>query len=239
MAKKRSRILRWSKIIVLISGTIFLFLIILAFTTAPYWAYYHLGNSNSHIEKSPKVIVLLSGGGIPSENGLLRAYYTSRLALQYPGSHILIIMPGDTVNPQSAPQLMKKELILRGAPVGEITIQTQGHNTRGQALFMAEHATAKTLSDPITLVTAPEHMKRAVLVFRKCGFTQVSGLPTFENALDEDLSFNDNDLKGNTLVPPIGNNLQVRYQFWNHLKYEIIVTREYFALLYYKVRGWI
>jgi hypothetical protein len=82
-------------------------------------------------------------------------------------------------------------------------------------------------------------MKRAVLAFRKCGYTNVSGLPTFEYSLDADLTFRDSDLKGNKIAPPIGNNLQVRYQFWNHLKYEILVIREYFGLGYYKLRGWI
>ena len=33
--------------------------------------------------------------------------------------------------------------------------------------------------------------------------------------------------------------LQYRYQFWNHLKYQVICWREYLAISYYKVRGWI
>ena len=90
------------------------------------------------------------------------------------------------------------------------------------------------------LVTSPEHMYRAILSFEKAGFSQVQGLPTFETSVDEDkLYFNDRDLKGNAIVPPIGHNKQLRYQFWTHLKYEIIVIREVFALGYYKLRAWI
>jgi hypothetical protein len=82
-------------------------------------------------------------------------------------------------------------------------------------------------------------MKRAVLTFRKCGFANVSGMPAFEFSLDADLTFSDSDLKGNAVAPPIGHNLQFRYQFWNHLKYEIVVIREYCGMAYYKLRGWI
>ena len=42
-----------------------------------------------------------------------------------------------------------------------------------------------------------------------------------------------------TLLPNVGSNTSVRYQFWNHLKYEIMIAREMTALTYYKLRGWI
>jgi hypothetical protein len=65
-------------------------------------------------------------------------------------------------------------------------------------------------------------------------------LPTFENAIEANLYFDDAKLGGNkTFVPEVGGNIEVRYQFWNHLKYEILITRELFALGYYKLRGWI
>jgi hypothetical protein len=90
------------------------------------------------------------------------------------------------------------------------------------------------------LVTSPEHMRRAVLVFRKVGFTRINALPAFENALEADLVFKDDELGGNKLpIPDIGGNISVRYQFWNHLKYEILIAREMTALSYYKLRGWI
>jgi uncharacterized SAM-binding protein YcdF (DUF218 family) len=99
----------------------------------------------------------------------------------------------------------------------------------------------ETLSDhSILLVTSPEHMRRAVLVFKKAGFTHIGALPAFENALESNLLFNDDDLGGNKLlVPDIGNHTSIRYQFWNHLKYEILIAREMAALGYYWLRGWI
>lgn len=239
MTKKAKSAGRFLKGLLLFSGSVFILLCLLAFTTLPFHAYYRLATSNSRMVKEPEVIVMLSGAGIPSENGLIRSYYTSGLALQFPEAIVIIAAPGIIADSLSDPQTIASELVLRGVDKGKIRFATAGKNTRGQAQEIAEMLKNHQLSSPLTLVTSPEHMKRAVLSFRKCGFKNVSGLPTFETALETDLTFNDNDLKGNKVAPPIGSNLQMRYQFWNHLKYEVIVIREYFALAYYKLRGWI
>lgn len=239
MRTKGSRIFSLIKISLTISGSIFLLLCILAFTRIPFLAYHYLGTNNSKILKAPVTIVLLSGSGIPSESGLLRAYFTATIGKKYPTSGIVISMPGEITDSLGDPQLTAKELIMRGILVNRIQFETIGRNTRQQALKLSEGKTAAQLTLPITLVTSPEHMKRAVLVFRKCGFTQVSGFPTFGSSIQTDMTFNDSDLKGNKYVPSIGNNLQVRYQFWTQLKLEVLVLREYFGLTYYKLRGWI
>jgi len=182
---------------------------------------------------------MLGGAGIPSGDGLIRSFYTAKLATAHPEARVIIAMPGDIADSLSAPRLVAGELLLRGVKKNSISYENTGHNTREQAMKLAAGKTTAQLNQPLTLITSPEHMKRAVLTFRKSGFTMVSGLPAFEYSLDADLTFRDSDLKGNSLAPPIGNNLQVRYQFWNHLKYEISVLREYFGLAYYKLRGWI
>ncbi|HPG32615.1 MAG: YdcF family protein [Lentimicrobiaceae bacterium] len=239
MIKKSGRTGRYLKAVLIISGTVFITLCVLAFTTVPFWAYYHLATSNSSVKEPPNVIVMLAGAGIPSENSLIRAYYTSKLARQCPEALVIIAVPGNVNDTMGDPARIASELILRGVSAERITYESKGKNTRSQSLEIARLFSEKQLATAVTVVTSPEHIKRAVLSFRKCGFTNVSGLPAFENSLETDLTFNDHDLKGNKIAPPIGNNLQVRYQFWNHLKYEVIVIREYFALFYYRVRGWI
>ena len=82
-------------------------------------------------------------------------------------------------------------------------------------------------------------MKRSILTFRKIGFQDVGGFPSFEYAIECDLKYDDKNLGGNKFVPDIGKNLNLRYQFWNHMKYEIIFIREFLALGYYKIKGWI
>ena len=239
MKKTSSRIWRFFKILLFISGSLFLLVIVFAFTKIPFKAYYNLGTSNNRITKAPVSIILLSGSGIPSESGLLRPYYTALVGMAYPDANIVISMPGDLSDSLSAPQLTVKELLIRGIVKERIRFENHGRNTCEQAQKLSAGKTSAQLMLPITLVTSPEHMKRAVLTFRKCGFTSVSGLPTFENSLETDLTFNDSVLKGNKHVPSIGNNIQVRYQFWSNLKLEVSVLREYFGLTYYKLRGWI
>jgi uncharacterized SAM-binding protein YcdF (DUF218 family) len=239
MKKKSKRLPKVLKILMIGSGCLFTVLLILAFTTLPFWAMYSLGTSNSRVTVAPSTIIMLGGAGIPSGDGLIRAFYTAKLSSAHPQANVIIAMPGNLADSTSSPNLVRQELILRGVNPHFISFENKGRNTREQALKMAAGKSAAQLSKPITLITSPEHMKRAVLAFRKCGFTKVSGLPTFEYSLNADLTFRDSDLKGNVIVPPIGNSLQVRYQFWNHLKYELLVIREYFGLGYYKLRGWI
>jgi uncharacterized SAM-binding protein YcdF (DUF218 family) len=239
MKKKTSRFWKILKLFLITLGCFFILLCILAFTTIPFWAYYSLGTTNSRITQAPSIIIMLGGAGIPSGDGLIRSYYTARFSKANPEANIIIAMPGDVNDSLSAPRLVEKELLTRGVNSASISFEHSGRNTREQAQKIAAGKTSAQLQQPITLVTSPEHMKRAVLAFRKCGFATVSGLPTFEYALETDLTFRDSDLKGSKIAPPIGNNLQFRYQFWNHLKYEIMVLREYFGLGYYKLRGWI
>ncbi len=239
MKKTGSRIVKVFRILLVVLGSMFLLLCIVALTKLPFYGFYNLGTSNSRMKTPPVNIVLLSGNGIPSESGLLRAYYTARLANKYPTAQVYISIPGNVNDTAGAAQLTSKELQMRGIDTSRIYFENLGRNTREQAQKLAEGLLKEKLQQPITVVTAPEHIKRAVLAFRKCGFTTVSGFPTFENSLNADLTYNDSELKGNKMAPAIGNSLQVRYQFWTHLKLEILVLREYFALTYYKLRGWI
>ena len=235
LVKKAGKLFR---IILFISGFFFILSCLLAFTTLPYYARHWLGTRLGQGRAVPASMILLGGSGIPGEDGFMRCYYTAYLAKKYPNTLITIAIPGDTADSLSSPCLLRKELVLRGVDPGRIQFEASGHNTRQQALNIRANSHVQP-DKPLTLITSPEHMYRAVLCFEKTGFTKVQGEPTFESSIEESqLFFNDRDLKGNTALPPIGHNKQVRYQFWNHLKYEVLVLREYFAIAYYKLRGW-
>ncbi|MBW8333652.1 MAG: YdcF family protein [Prolixibacteraceae bacterium] len=221
-------------------GILFIAMLILSFTTLPYWGYYWLGTSQSKISGKPDYIVLLGGGGMPSESSLMRAFFVHRAAIESPNSRIVISIPGNPTDSLSTARLVAAELVLKGISPERILFEQTATNTRSEAIQL-QHFNREILTDKsILLVTSPEHMRRAVLVFKKAGFTKVSALPTFENAIEADLFFEDDKLGGDKLlVPDIGDNTAVRYQFWNHLKYEILIAREMAALAYYKLRGWI
>lgn len=218
-------------------GIFFLVCVLLAFTKQPYWGYHWLGTSKAEMKWKPEVIVVLGGGGMPSQSNLMRGWFAAKAANSFPEAKVLLVMPGNIEDSLSTPVLMKEELVVRGVQSKNISFEDKGTNTRAQALNCAKLINPKT---PVLLVTSPEHMRRSVLCFRKAGFKKVNALPAFENALEADLKFDDDKLGGNkTLVPDVGENINARYQLWNHLKYEILIAREITALAYYRLRGWI
>ena len=219
-----------------IAGFFFFSCLLLSLTSRPFWGYYWLGTSESELNSEPKFIILLGGGGMPSESNLMRSWYTAQAAEEFPEVPIIIAMPGEINDSLSTPRLMEKELKNRSI-TNPFLFEAEGTNTRAQALNCQRLVKMQT---PVLLVTSPEHMRRAVLCFKKVGFENVNALPAFENAVEADLKFDDDQLGGNTiLVPDVGKSIQVRYQIWNHLKYEILIARELLALTYYKLRGWI
>jgi uncharacterized SAM-binding protein YcdF (DUF218 family) len=234
------RIFKIIRAILLGLGIIFLVVLFLSFTTLPFWGYYWLGTSQSKITEKPDYIILLGGGGMPSESSLMRAFFVHRAAVESPESRIIISIPGNPQDTASTARQVAAELISKGIDRQRILYEQEGTNTRSEALNLIQFNSEKLTGKSILLVTSPEHMRRAVLVFRKAGFTRVSALPAFENAIEANLFFDDDKLGGNkVLVPDIGGNMEVRYQFWNHLKYEILIARELTALAYYRLRGWI
>lgn len=92
MKKQRRGLFFWIKVLLITLGSFSLVLCILAFTTLPFWAYYRL--SGAYIaEHRTEAIILLSGAGIPSESGLMRAYYTAELAGMNPWARVVIAAP--------------------------------------------------------------------------------------------------------------------------------------------------
>ena len=240
MAKIRIKNIYFFRILrnfLVLFGFIFSVCVVLACTTLPFWSYHWLGTSKSELTIEPQTLVLLGGGGMPSESNLMRSWYMEKAAKTFIRANIVIAMPGDLDDSLSTPQLMKKELKLRGIQPERISFESKGTNTRAQALNCQGII---KMQSPVLLITSPEHMRRAVLSFQKVGFEKVNALPAFENATEANLAFNDDKLGGNTqFIPDVGHSINIRYQIWNHLKYEILVTREITALLYYKLRGWI
>ena len=240
MTKFKSKSIYFLRILrnlLMVIGIFFLACIILALTEQPFWGYYWLGTSKSELKWKPEFIVVLGGGGMPSQSNLMRGWYTAKAVESFPDATVVIVMPGEISDSLSTPQVMKNELILRGVKSKNIVFEFKGTNTRAQALNCKNLIKMQT---PVLLITSPEHMRRAVLCFRKAGFEKVNALPAFENALEADLKFDDDKLGGNkTLMPDVGNSINARYQVWNHLKYEILIVREVVALGYYRLRGWI
>jgi uncharacterized SAM-binding protein YcdF (DUF218 family) len=267
-------ILRILKYILFFFGCLFLILFIFCLTSAPFWMWYNMSTKHAGIHRPPEVIVVLGGGGMPSESGLMRTWYAARAGNHFFRSRIIIALPGDTADSTSSVYQMKEELILRGISGKRISFESMGTNTRAQAMNIEKLITnyelrftnksspkpdnalqdksiarlssiqhpclsGRQAASSILIVTSPEHVYRAVLAFRKAGFLLVDGLPAFETAIESELTFDDRLLGGKKWLPPIGKNITVRYQFWTQLHYEQLLMREWLAIVYYKLNGWI
>jgi len=231
----KRKILKLLKVISLSLGFVFLTMLVLSFTSLPYWGIYRLAQTDFKFK--PELIVIMGGSGVPSQTALMRTYHAANLAKQFPYSSIIIALPDDLNDSVSDIQKMKQELRIRSVN-NPVFFETKGTNTRSQALEIKK-ILHSDLQKKMIIVSAPEHIYRATQTFKRIGFTAVGGYPAFEKDLSLSLDFDADELGGLRIVPDVGKHTQLRYQFWNHLIYEIRLLREYFAIVYYKLEGWI
>jgi len=255
------RILKWF----FISFGIATFLMfILAFTSAPFWAWYSLAVAKSGINRPPDYIVVMGGGAMPGGSAMVRTWYGAKAGKTFPKSKIIVAMPGDLKDSISTIRQMIKELELRGISPDRIIPEDSGTNTRAQALnvfkkitnyaclpvrqglqitdsssFVLRPSSFVLRHASLLIVSSPEHIYRAVKSFRKAGFLKVDGLPAFEPDIEGDISFSAKKLGGRKWVPDVGKNIYLRYKFWSQVKYELLILREYLAIGYYWINGWI
>lgn len=222
------------KIMLLSLGIFSLLLLVLSFTSVPFWARYWLGTQYSTIEKSPEYIIMLGGSGMPSEDNLIRLYHTAYLGNNFKNSKIIVVHPKDS----AVNVMMNYELTIRDIDTSRIIYECEGTNTRSQVLALLHHFRNLT-SSRIVVVTAPEQVYRSVKSFLKAGYKNVSGYPAFNNDMQVDLTYKSKKIGGKRLVPDVGESLKFRYNFWNYLKIEITCLREFTAIVYYKLNGWI
>lgn len=233
MRKAWSILLKTFKTTIFCLGVLALLMIIVSFTSLPYWARYSLGTHNSHYKFQPAFIVMMGGCGMPSEDNLMRLYFTAALANKYQSSEIIIALPYDSL----VYDKMKQELLSKGIDTNRVKFERKGVNTRSQALFISEMIPKK--DSGLVIVSSPEHIYRSVLAFRKVGFSNVGGEPTFENNLKDVFDYDSDALGGRKYVPNVGEGSKLRYNLWSYLKLEIICLREYTAISYYYLKDWI
>lgn len=170
----------------------------------------------------PEIIIVLGGGGIPSESGLMRSYYAADLAKTNPASHVVISLPGDGDTATNAVGKMRREMVMRGVPAQRIRLESKALDTHEQAVNVAKLLGPAALTQNVRIVTGPWQAGRALGCFRKLGFENA----TTTAALNTDVE-----------VDP-GANAQLRYVFWANLTATVECAREACAVAVYKLRGW-
>ena len=171
----------------------------------------------------PEYIVILGGGSIPSDTGLMRTYYGATHSIAFPEATIIVALPADEDPETSSVGRMKDELVLRGVPASSILMETKGRNTHEQAEGIRAMLGPGAIDTTVHIVTERSHLRRSVLCFRKAGFSHVFGICTHNTGAEAD----------------VGAGTFLRYTLWTNLQLQIRVLREMIATGVYKLRGWI
>lgn len=229
---------RAARVLFMLLGVGFVLLVGLCFTGYPWRVYDWLAADGHVLTGDPAYIVVLGGGGIPSESGLIRTYYGGEAGHRFPGAKLIVALPVDGEVAGSPTDRMREELILRGIERDRILLETRGMNTRAQAIQIRLMIGEGHADTPLMVVTCPEHMKRSLLTFRKAGFDDVAAYSARATYGGGDLSY-DGEVMEADFVPSVEGGLMVRYQFWNHIGYLTRSARELSALAYYRWKGWI
>ena len=173
--------------------------------------------------KPPRYIIVVGGGGIPSDTGLLRTWHAAEFGRGLTGTTFIVSLPADAAPDTSSVGRMRDELVLRGIPASAIQMEFHGRNTHEQAVNVFALIGPAHRDDPVVVVTSGFHMRRTLLAFRKAGFTHVDPLAAASIVAEADP----------------GPHVWWRYTLWSNWEREDEIARELTAMLVYKLRGWI
>jgi uncharacterized SAM-binding protein YcdF (DUF218 family) len=134
-----------------------------------------------------------------------------------------VLASGGAVDPATSrtpdSEMMRDSLVKLGVPADRILLESKSSTTREQAMFAAE-ILRKRDAKTFVLVTAPEHMDRAVGTFEALGFAVVPSVSPFKAPEKKSLV--------ERLGPSRGALLQSEWAVY-----------EYMARAYYWMRGWL
>lgn len=235
---------RLARAVVFLAGISALLLAAAQFTNLPWRAYRSLFAIAAPFPGPPTHILVMGGSGIPGETGLMRTFYGAQAAQRHPDAELLVAMPLGA-SESEASRAYLGELRLRGVDPARIHILDRGRNTREQALRLAEYLTRWTNGFPrVLIVTSPEHVRRTAACIRKVCRAQLAALPAHPLSIEDPLPWRAGDLDSPgfaapAAIPDIGSSLQLRYNLWANLRYTQESLREFSALFYYHLRGWI
>jgi uncharacterized SAM-binding protein YcdF (DUF218 family) len=174
-----------------------------------------LNLARSPLPDSPRYLVVLGGGGVPSGSTLVRCYFAATIARQFTNTTVIVALPADGDPATSSVGRMRDELVLRGVPADAIRLASRGANTRQQADHIRDLLGESAREESVLVVTSHYHARRAVLCFRRAGFRNVTGVSAEEVDAEAE----------------IGGGAWLRYGVWGNARSAVGVARELVALL--------
>ena len=219
-------------------GLLATLLLAACWTDYPWRIYRWFSMPEAQLQVAPEYIVVMGGGGIPSESGLMRTYYGAEAAHRFPDATVVIALPGDPTGETGALGRMREELERRGVARDRIQFEPRGTNTRSQAIEWRRQWDAEEVAAPVLIITSPEHMRRSVRTFQRAGFLEVGSVAAYDTSIESDLALDEDGVDSGFALKSVEGSLFVRYQFWHGISYLGRSAREAVALLYYKLKGW-
>lgn len=228
--------IRWT---VSLCGILLIAIVVTAFTSVPWTWYGWLAVPEPNTPNTPDYIVMMGGGGIPSESGLTRAWKTAEAAAMFPNAKVIVAMPDEASKPEI--RTIEYELEVHGVARDRIRRESNGRNTREQAVEVFKMLKDQLGGQEVTigLVTSPAHMRRTWGAFKKAGFRNLNVYPSWPEEIEADMSYQESESEGSSLLENVGGNTTIRYRFWDNLAIMGRCNRETVALVYYKLLGWI
>lgn len=221
--------------VLLFAGVVALLVTGLVLTPIPWRVYNWLCTDETVLQGNPEYIVILGGGGIPSESGLIRCYYGALAANEFPEAKIIVALPDEGTGENSSLRKMAYELMRRDVEPERILSEKKGRNTREQAVLIRALLGSTPGQVSMLIVTSNTHMRRAMMTFRAAGFEKAAPYQASGISLDMDLTYQDKELGGQRAVMTSGElQIWLRYGVWNNVQYLTRSLRELVAISYYK-----
>jgi len=251
--KRALRILaRAARLGLMMLGLLVLLAGLFLFSSQPWKLYKRLSACPGAVTNEPSHILVMGGSGIPGESGFMRTFYGARAAELHPDADLLVAMPLPAEE-SDASRAYLDELRLRGVPAERMAILPDGRNTREQALRMAAFLKDDIDAATVLIVTDPTHVRRTAGCLRKAGIARYRALPAWQLSLEDPIPWKAEELEpepdsaaagespsmAQELVPDVGSIMILRYTLWNNIGYTHDSLREYAALAYYRLRGWL
>ena len=207
----------------MVAGVIFILFLLVGFTGLPSALSLWLMGGKSGAPSDYQVVVVLGGAGIPSESGLIRTYHGALLAAGKTGVTSVVALPCDGDPNLGSVGRMRDEMVLRGVASNSILLEYRGVDTHGQAENIAVLLGDAARTSMVVVVTAPTHVRRALMCFRRAGIKRVVGFAALSGEVEAD----------------VGARTLWRYQLWGNLQNTLQVVRELIAIMHYRPKGWV
>jgi len=197
------------------------------------------GGSVSYYSRGEAIDVLSGAGALRALEGA-RLYHLMKEPLLFASGGMTADLGQFT--PES--EALREALIELGVPEDRIVLEASSQDTREQATLMIALLKANGI-ERFVLVTSPTHMRRALETFKAVGLDPIPAVAPGNSELPAELVRRGADLgrdteeggsedEGQVLrpTPPLLPNR-------DSLGQSQTVMREYLALLYYSLRGWL